>query len=131
LPGSPGLPPGSGYPDPFGAVSPAVAGSAPHGLAAPGVSAPAFAPVSAAPGLPAPGGALTPSSAPNFYFIDEGYFADDVPKLPKSAGTLFNAGAVRGDFPIFKQRINGYPLIWLDNGATPMKTPTSIEARIR
>ncbi len=147
LPGSPGLSPTSGthgfsglpqtssaqtqgfaYPDPFGVVSPAVAGSAPHSLGAPGFSAPGFtAPVSPVPGLPAPDAGLTPAAAPNFYFIDEGYFADDVPKLPKSAGTLFNAGAVRRDFPIFKQRINGYPLIWLDNGATTQKPQTVID----
>jgi cysteine desulfurase/selenocysteine lyase len=137
VPGGPSLPPASpgvgqaqafGYPDPFAAASPAIAapataGSAPHGVSAPGFSPPAHS----VPGLPASGSALTPSQAPNFYFIDEGYFADDVPKLPKSAGTLFNAGAVRSDFPIFKQRINGYPLIWLDNGATTQKPQTVID----
>jgi cysteine desulfurase/selenocysteine lyase len=79
------------------------------------------------PGLPAQSSGLTPSSAPSFYFIDEGYFADDVPKLPKSAGTLFNANAIKSDFPIFKQTINGYPLIWLDNGATTQKPQTVID----
>jgi cysteine desulfurase/selenocysteine lyase len=135
LPGNPGVPPASAnmpqagggqtqlfdYPDPFAVVSPAVAGSVPHGQLAQGFS------TTATPGLPGPGGALTPSAAPSFYFVDEGYFADDVPKLPKSAGTLFNAGAIRSDFPIFKQRINGYPLIWLDNGATTQKPQTVID----
>jgi len=79
------------------------------------------------PGLPARSGGLTPSAAPNFYFVDEGYFADDVPKLPRSAGMLFNANAIRSDFPIFKQTINGYPLIWLDNGATTQKPQTVID----
>jgi cysteine desulfurase/selenocysteine lyase len=79
-----------------------------------------------APGLPGFSG-LTPSAAPSFYFVDEGYFADDVPKLPKSAGTVFNPGAARSDFPIFKQRINGYPLIWLDNGATTQKPQAVID----
>jgi cysteine desulfurase/selenocysteine lyase len=79
-----------------------------------------------APGLPGFGG-LTPSTTPSFYFIDEGYFADDVPKVQKSAGTIFNPGAARSDFPIFKQRINGYPLIWLDNGATTQKPQVVID----
>jgi cysteine desulfurase/selenocysteine lyase len=129
FPGSGGALPGST------GLSP-VSGASVPGL--PGLPSPDFNPFAGAPfaganpgfdvpGLPAQSGGLTPSAAPSFYFIDEGYFADDVPKLPRSAGTLYNADAIRGDFPIFKQRINGYPLIWLDNGATTQKPQTVID----
>ncbi|MDR3461288.1 MAG: SufS family cysteine desulfurase [Beijerinckiaceae bacterium] len=79
-----------------------------------------------APGIPGSAG-LNPSPAPSFYFINEGYFADDVPKAAKSAGTIFEPGMARKDFPIFKQRVNGYPLIWLDNGATTQKPQAVID----
>lgn len=36
---------------------------------------------------------------------------------------------VRDDFPIFRQRINGRPLVWLDNAATTQK-PRCVIARI-
>jgi cysteine desulfurase/selenocysteine lyase len=129
LPGSPGLLPASGGTAPFSsAAAPAMPGLPPPDFN-PFVSSP-FGGLNTGlsePGLLAQSGGLTPSAAPSFYFIDEGYFADDVPKLPRSAGTLFSANAIRGDFPIFKQRINGYPLIWLDNGATTQKPQAVID----
>jgi cysteine desulfurase/selenocysteine lyase len=41
----------------------------------------------------------------------------------------FDVEAIRRDFPILRERVNGYPLIWLDNGATTQK-PQSVIDRI-
>lgn len=35
---------------------------------------------------------------------------------------------VRGDFPILKRRVNGHPLIWLDNAATTQKPQCVMDA---
>jgi cysteine desulfurase/selenocysteine lyase len=41
----------------------------------------------------------------------------------------FDVGSVRRDFPILRERVNGHPLIWLDNAATTQK-PQSVIDRI-
>ncbi len=83
----------------------------------------------ARPPIPHDLGGVRPSASPSFYFLNDGmdYFANDVPKLPRPSATPFNAEAVRADFPIFKQRVNGHPLIWLDNGATTQKPQAVID----
>jgi cysteine desulfurase/selenocysteine lyase len=35
---------------------------------------------------------------------------------------------VRGDFPILKRRVNGHPLVWLDNAATTQKPQCVLDA---
>jgi cysteine desulfurase/selenocysteine lyase len=40
----------------------------------------------------------------------------------------FNIAAIRADFPILDQQINGCPLVYLDNGATTQKPIQVIEA---
>jgi cysteine desulfurase/selenocysteine lyase len=47
-------------------------------------------------------------------------------KLPRQQ---FDIGSVRRDFPILQERVNGHPLIWLDNAATTQK-PQSVIDRI-
>jgi cysteine desulfurase/selenocysteine lyase len=47
-------------------------------------------------------------------------------KLPRQQ---FDIGSVRRDFPILNERVNGRPLIWLDNAATTQK-PQSVIDRI-
>ena len=42
----------------------------------------------------------------------------------------FDIEKVRGDFPILKQKINGKPLVYLDNAATTQK-PVQVIERIR
>ncbi len=86
--------------------------------------------------------ALTESS--RFYFLDGGgLLAKDasVPEArnamshPATVGDLnlprqqFDIGSVRRDFPILHERVNGHPLIWLDNAATTQK-PQSVIDRI-
>ncbi len=40
----------------------------------------------------------------------------------------FDAAALREDFPILKQEVNGHPLVYLDNAATTQKPEAVIEA---
>lgn len=47
-----------------------------------------------------------------------------------SSHTAFDVQAVRRDFPILKETVNGRPLIWFDNAATTQK-PTSVIERIK
>jgi cysteine desulfurase/selenocysteine lyase len=77
-------------------------------------------------GVPA---SAEPGSA--FYFLDElksGGFNAQAPALA-SAHPAFDVQAVRRDFPILKERVNGQPLVWFDNAATTQK-PQSVIDRI-
>ncbi len=40
----------------------------------------------------------------------------------------FDAAAIRRDFPILNQEVNGHPLLYLDNAATTQKPEVVIEA---
>ncbi|MEI6067468.1 MAG: family 2A encapsulin nanocompartment cargo protein cysteine desulfurase [Methylococcaceae bacterium] len=66
-------------------------------------------------------------SGSSFYFLDElknGGF--NAPGLG-SAHPPFDVQAVRRDFPILQERVNGYPLAWLDNAATTQKPQVVID----
>jgi len=39
----------------------------------------------------------------------------------------FDVEAIRRDFPILREQVNGHPLIWLDNGATTQKPQSVID----
>lgn len=78
---------------------------------------------------PAPAAA----SAPSYYFLE-----GDIPRLyaqpvaashPGQHSGALDVQAVRRDFPILAERVNGKPLIWLDNAATTHK-PQSVIDRI-
>jgi cysteine desulfurase / selenocysteine lyase len=78
--------------------------------------------------------ALTEPSS--FYFLDSAVpGTTDVMAHPAAVGDLnlprnqFDIGSVRRDFPILNERVNGHPLIWLDNAATTQK-PQSVIDRI-
>ncbi|MDD5460062.1 MAG: family 2A encapsulin nanocompartment cargo protein cysteine desulfurase [Methylococcales bacterium] len=77
-----------------------------------------------APAANIPANAGTGSS---FYFLDElkstGFNAPGL----GSAHPPFDVHAVRRDFPILKERINGYPLVWFDNAATTQKPQVVID----
>ncbi len=85
-------------------------------------------------------GARTPAEAPaaghakatnpgHFYFLDQADHParnSHVPAQgPIQAG--FDVQAVRRDFPILQERVNGKPLIWFDNAATTHKPRQVIE----
>ncbi len=50
-----------------------------------------------------------------------------MPPFPAGAGPAFDVEAVRGDFPILCERINGRQLVWLDNAATTQKPQAVID----
>ncbi|WP_434802790.1 family 2A encapsulin nanocompartment cargo protein cysteine desulfurase [Paracidovorax cattleyae] len=81
-----------------------------------------------------------PSSEPRFYFVDavtlpDGYVTPAhpsrhaAPAVPgaSTGGGGFDVHAVRRDFPILSERVNGRPLAWLDNAATTHKPRAVIE----
>jgi cysteine desulfurase/selenocysteine lyase len=67
----------------------------------------------------APDGAR--AQAPQYYFID----------APQAAGAerhpAFDVHAVRRDFPILQERVNGRQLVWFDNAATTHKPQAVID----
>lgn len=50
-----------------------------------------------------------------------------IPQLPLDPHPPFDVHAIRRDFPILSERINGKPLIWLDNAATTQKPQAVID----
>nr|WP_315400486.1 family 2A encapsulin nanocompartment cargo protein cysteine desulfurase [uncultured Duganella sp.] len=137
---------------PPGAAPWQVAAPAPHGAAsAPAGSAPSprppasASPSPAATGLPGASAPATPSpspsSAPQYYFVDavvlpSGYVTPAKPaphgSAPLAGGDRhppFDVHAVRRDFPILQEKVNGRQLVWFDNAATTHK-PQSVIDRI-
>ncbi|OBI54171.1 family 2A encapsulin nanocompartment cargo protein cysteine desulfurase [Mycobacterium sp. E787] len=58
----------------------------------------------------------------NYYFLT----AEPVPQLPDEH-EVFDVNAIRADFPILKETVNGKPLIWFDNAATTQKPQAVID----
>ena len=71
-----------------------------------------------------PGHPATPATG--FYFIEPGA-PDAVPQASTSARPPFDVNAVRRDFPILRERVNGRPLVWFDNAATTQKPQAVID----
>ncbi|WP_323117898.1 family 2A encapsulin nanocompartment cargo protein cysteine desulfurase [Burkholderia alba] len=66
------------------------------------------------------------------YFIDDAGIAPPPPVLaggvPQGAAhPPFDVHAVRRDFPILQERVNGKPLVWFDNAATTHKPQAVID----
>jgi len=96
--------------------------------------------------IPAPGPVAAPApeprreagsksgAAPSFYFTDlspppaavSTSRDATVPQVPAGRGA-FDVNAVRKDFPILRERVNGRPLIWFDNAATTQKPQSVID----
>jgi len=63
--------------------------------------------------------AHAPEEAPAYYFLDN---------KPGTFSTWgFDAYAVKKDFPILSEQVNGKPLVWLDNAATTQKPKPVID----
>lgn len=88
----------------------------PHSIAA----------TSGAPSVPAV--APTPTAGP-YYFLDAAAFpaSGGRPGAPLDAHPAFDVAAVRRDFPLLSERVNGRPLIWFDNAATTQKPQAVID----
>jgi len=54
----------------------------------------------------------------------------DVPRALNLSSYPFDVQAIRRDFPILRERVNGRPLVWLDNAATTQK-PQSVIDRLK
>lgn len=66
-----------------------------------------------------PSAQLPLSGEPSFYFLSA------VPTA--TTAQAFDPAAIRRDFPILNERVNGRPLIWLDNAATTQKPQAVID----
>lgn len=68
----------------------------------------------------------------NYYFLSGTpgltSLIEPVPQIPDSH-EIFDVNAIRADFPILREQVNGKPLIWFDNAATTQK-PQSVIDRI-
>ena len=82
--------------------------------------------------------AATPSpaqpAAPSvpFYFAEPVFAgqhapAAAVPQVPAAAHPPFDVHAIRRDFPILQERVNGRQLVWFDNAATTHKPQAVID----
>jgi len=79
--------------------------------------------------LPYAGLPVAPNPGSSFYFLDSvtsPAAAGPVAEFA-SAHPAFDVNAIRRDFPILKELVNGRPLIWLDNAATTQKPQSVID----
>lgn len=91
-----------------------------------------------APSVPDLGWTGTVPVAPDAPIGDEGNYhfltAQDpvaAPGLQNGAHEIFDVNAVRADFPILKEVVNGKPLIWFDNAATTQKPQVVIDRLVQ
>lgn len=81
---------------------------------------------------------LLGAAGSNLYFINSGVVPGETanrggisqPAAALRSGRGFDVGAVRRDFPILNETVNGRPLIWFDNAATTQK-PRSVIERLK
>ncbi|MEE3063864.1 MAG: family 2A encapsulin nanocompartment cargo protein cysteine desulfurase [Actinomycetota bacterium] len=108
-----------------------LAGTTPTVAVAPRGSAPGVGWSPAAPSVPDLGWSDTASLAPNPPTGDDHnyYFLTDAGPVPRLADDheVFDVNAIRADFPILKETVNGKPLIWFDNAATTQKPQVVID----
>jgi cysteine desulfurase/selenocysteine lyase len=78
------------------------------------------------PDIPLSAPAVTGDEA-NYYFISGApALAEPVPQVP-DRHEIFDVDAIRADFPILRETVNGKPLIWFDNAATTQKPQAVID----
>jgi cysteine desulfurase/selenocysteine lyase len=110
-----------------------LAGGVPSVPVAPRGSAPSWP--TGAPSVPELGWTDKVRVAPDAPAGDEGNYhfltaRDPVPHLTDDH-EVFDVNAVRADFPILKEVINGKPLIWFDNAATTQKPQVVIDRLVK
>ncbi|MFT4174821.1 MAG: family 2A encapsulin nanocompartment cargo protein cysteine desulfurase, partial [Rhodocyclaceae bacterium] len=70
----------------------------------------------------------TPERAQWFYFTDLVRNENGrAPQVAPAGAAAFDVHAVRRDFPILQERVNGKPLVWFDNAATTHKPQAVID----
>ena len=73
--------------------------------------------------------AAVPSPSASFYFLDPvgADAAKAEPPVQPLAHPPLDVNAIRRDFPILAERVNGKPLVWFDNAATTHKPQAVID----
>ncbi len=66
------------------------------------------------------------SSEPKFYFVDSAPHTG-APLARSDAHPPFDVNAIRRDFPILQERVNGRQIVWFDNAATTQKPQAVID----
>lgn len=147
-PGPEGIPPGVAPVAPRGnAVSPVVPFGGFEAFAVPDLSASPRSPLTTPSTPPAPrgsapvwpgtvpevphlgwtGAAPASQDAEGYYFLSAPQTATQpVPQL-RDDHEIFDVNAIRADFPILRETVNGKPLIWFDNAATTQKPQAVID----
>ncbi len=87
---------------------------------------PLFDPEEAPPVTAAPARGTIPTSQP-LAIPDHELDPLTSPALAPTSGNAFDAYAIRREFPILEQRVNGKRLVWLDNAATTQKPRAVID----
>lgn len=74
------------------------------------------------------------SASSAFYFLDlpqtgqsYSHYQPSQPTFVASSAQPLDVHAIRRDFPILQERVNGRPLVWLDNAATTQKPQRVID----
>jgi cysteine desulfurase / selenocysteine lyase len=110
----------------------------PRGLEAALPAQPAEAPQPPMPTVPGALGKVDSSAVPTFSFLEEarplfsspptapGPVPSQAP-VPNLSSYPFDAEIIKRDFPILRERVNGRPLVWLDNAATTQKPQSVID----
>lgn len=107
-----------------------LASSPPSAPVAPRGSAPAWP--GAVPEVPDLRWSDTPAvseDAGSYYFLQAPgapHAAEPIP-APADDHEIFDVNAIRADFPILRETVNGKPLIWFDNAATTQKPQSVID----
>jgi cysteine desulfurase/selenocysteine lyase len=72
-----------------------------------------------------------PTLGSSFYFLEEATSLGRAGREPQfvNGHSAFDVNAIKRDFPILKELVNGRPLIWLDNAATTQK-PQAVISRL-
>ncbi|HEY1102449.1 MAG TPA: family 2A encapsulin nanocompartment cargo protein cysteine desulfurase [Burkholderiaceae bacterium] len=130
---------GHGQPSPGGRPATPPAGDPLDALALQPLLPPtAVTPVPPSGGLPG-GSATNASPAPAYYFVDAVTLPNGfvTPAKPAPHATVplagqgqhppFDVNAIRRDFPILQERVNGRQLVWFDNAATTQKPQVVID----
>ncbi len=76
---------------------------------------------------PKPAAPATPAAAATGFYFIEPAASTAAPAASPSARPPFDVNAVRRDFPILRERVNGRPLVWFDNAATTQKPQAVID----
>ena len=107
---------------------PGVLAGAPSAPVAPRGSAPTWpGTVPTVPELNWSGAPAPSEDAGSYYFLQTPPAAPEpVPVVPDDH-EIFDVHAIRADFPILKETVNGKPLIWFDNAATTQKPQSVID----